>query len=239
MRPSTCIRIMMPVVVALALPGCLSESLGKLINEGDGPLDEATVTAGLKEALRIGSERAVDTTSRVDGFWGNALIRIAMPEEFENAAHTLRRIGLGAQVDEFELKMNRAAELAAGEAKSVLWNAITNMTIGDAFGILGGGDTAATDYFRDKTSDRLHERFRPIVEGTMSEAGLYRIYNDLLDQYDALPLVSRPSFDLDGYITERTLSGLFTILAREEARIREDPAARTTELLRRVFENRG
>ena len=205
--------------------------------DGGDPLDEATVTAGLKEALRVGSERTVATTSKVDGFWGNALIRILMPEEFEGAANTLRTIGFGKQVDQFELSMNRAAELAAGEATSVLWDAITAMTITDAFKILGGDETAATDYFRERTSEALRIRFRPIVRNKMSEAGLYRIYNDLMDQYDALPLVSKPTFDLDGYVTERTLKGLFTVLGQEERRIREDPAARTTELLRRVFDS--
>lgn len=225
------------VGLALVMSGCLrGASLEKWMDGGD-PLDEATVTAGLKEALRVGSERTVATTSKVDGFWGNALIRILMPEEFEGAANTLRTIGFGKQVDQFELSMNRAAELAAGEATSVLWDAITAMTITDAFKILGGDETAATDYFRERTSEALRIRFRPIVRNKMSEAGLYRIYNDLMDQYDALPLVSKPTFDLDGYVTERTLKGLFTVLGQEERRIREDPAARTTELLRRVFDS--
>ena len=199
------------------------------------PLDEATVAAGLKEALRIGTERTVDVTSRVDGFWGNALIRIIIPEQFQGLAKSIRSVGLGRQVDEFERAMNRSAELAAKEATSVFWNAISAMTIADAFNILTGGETAATDYFRDRTYERLYDRFQPIVQTKMSEAGLYRIYNNLMDHYDALPITSKPTFDMDAYITEKSLDGLFTILAQEEKRIREDPLARTTDLLRRVF----
>jgi len=128
-------------------------------------------------------------------------------------------------------------ESAAGEATAVFWDAIKQMTISDASAIPGGNDTAATDYFRDRTSDRLRTRFRPIVEDKMTEVGIYRIYDDLMGKYDALPLVSKPTFDLDGYITENALNGLFTVLGQEEKRIREDPVARTTDLLRRVFKD--
>jgi hypothetical protein len=230
------VAVVLMLIVTVGCSGLRTDSLGGLLGGGeDEPLNESTVAAGLKEALRIGTERSVAVTSKVDGFWGNALIRIVMPDEFEDAAKTLRTVGFGAQVDEFELAMNRTAELAAAEARSIFWDTITEMTIADAFGILNGGETAATDYFRARTSDRLRARFEPIVHSKMSEVGLYRIYNDLVDQYSKLPFVSKPAFDLDEYITENALNGLFTVLAQEEALIREDPAARTTDLLRRVF----
>lgn len=232
-------RIIPIFIIPLVVAGCASfdsDALERIIRSGkDAPLDEKTVSAGLKEALRIGTERTVENTSTLDGFLGNALIRIAIPEQFQSAANTLRSIGFDKKVDEFEVGMNRAAERAAGEATKVFWNAITQMTLQDAFGILNGGETAATNYFRTRTQDDLHNRFKPIVKNKMSEVGLYQIYNELTDYYNNLPLVSEPALDLDEYITERALNGLFTVLAQEEKRIREDPVARTTNLLRRVF----
>jgi hypothetical protein len=208
------------------LPGILGQ---------DAPLDEQTVAAGLKEALRVGTERTADTTSKLNGFLGNALIRIVMPEQFEDAADVLRDVGFGQQVDNFETAMNRTAEHAAGESKDVFWNAVSEITVVDAFGILRGDDTAATDYFREKTSDELRRRFRPIVKSKMSEVGLYQIYNELTDYYNKIPLKTAPALDLDQYITEQTLNGLFTVLGQEEKKIRKDPLARTTDLLKRVF----
>ena len=217
--------------------GCIkSGTLDEILRSGqDTPLDEQTVVAGLKEALRIGTERTVDSTSRLDGFLGNALIRVVMPEQFEGAAGTLRDIGLGGKVDKFELAMNRAAERASGEAVDVFWDVITGMSLADAFGILNGHETAATDYFRTHTEATLRQRFTPIVQQKMSEVGLYQIYGELTDYYNKLPLVTTPALDLDDYILDRTLHGLFTVLGQEESRIRTDPVARTTALLKRVF----
>ncbi len=227
------------LILVLLISGCAglkSDALDAISRAGqDAPLDERTVAAGLKEALRIGTERTVASTSKLDGFLGNALIRIVIPEEFEKAANTLRSVGLGKQVDKFAVGMNRAAERAAGEAIDIFWNAITRMTLADAFGILNGGETAATDYFRDRTEGTLRTRFMPIVRDKMSEVGLYQVYNELTDYYNKLPMVTEPALDLDEYITDRALYGLFTILGQEEKRIRQDPLARTTELLRRVF----
>ena len=191
--------------------------------------------AGLKEALRVGTERSVDSTSQTDGFWGNALIRIALPDELDSMTGTLRDVGFGSLVDDFELGMNRAAEAAAGEAVDVFWEAVQQMSIADAFGILDGGPHAATQYFRVRTSEALTNRFRPIVENRMEEVGAYPLYRQLHDRYTQIPLVEKPDLDLIGYVTDRTLSGLFQVLAGEEQRIRNDPIARTTELLRRVF----
>jgi hypothetical protein len=199
-----------------------------------GP-DEATTRAGLKEALRIGSENAVRSTSKLDGFLGNALIRIAAPPELEDTAKALRTIGFGSQVDEVEVAMNRAAEQAAGEATDVFLDAISRMTIQDAVGILNGGETAATDYFQRTTSDTLRSRFSPIVDTKMNEVGLVRLYDDVVNTARALPLVPVPQVDLRSYVTDRSLDGLFTVLSQEEQKIRTDPSARVTELLRTVF----
>ncbi len=197
--------------------------------------DEQTVAAGLKEALRVGAERTVAATSKTDGFLANQLIHIAMPEQYNQMAHTLRKVGLGSQVDLLETGMNRAAERAAGEAKGVFWDAITQMTLVDAYHILNGGESAATDYFRAQTASRLRSRFHPIVAAKMQEVGLYQLSNQAISSYNALPFVTKPAVDLETYVTEKSLDGLFKTLALEEKRIRQDPMARSTELLRRVF----
>jgi len=205
---------------------------------GPAPLDTQTVVAGLKDALRVGTDRTVSLTSRVNGYLGNKLIRIHTPESLSQMTGALRAVGLGSKVDELEVSMNRAAEKAAGEAAAVFWKGIQQMTVEDAWGILDGGDTAATDYFRRTTSDELRARFSPIVANKMKAVGLVQLYDELTARYRAIPLAS--SFageppDLRQYVTQKALDGLFTVLGQQEAEIRRDPAARTTELLRRVF----
>ena len=199
------------------------------------PLDEKTIAAGLAEALEVATERTVTETSRPDGYFGNARIKIPLPDEFERAASGLRSIGMGRQVDELELTMNRAAERAASEATPVFLNAIRQMTFSDARAILSGDDRAATTYFHGRTHAELTSRFSPIVEQSMQQVGLVRQYNQVTALVKALPLVHAPVIDLEDYVTSRALDGLFTVLGDEEARIREDPAARSSELLRRVF----
>ncbi|MGA1843864.1 MAG: DUF4197 domain-containing protein [bacterium] len=233
-----CILLLLPILAC----GCAEiqgDSLDAILRSAkgvmDSPLDQETVAAGLKEALRIGTTRSVDVTSRVDGYLANALIRIALPDQLRPMTRSLRSIGLDSQVDALETAMNRAAEKAAGEAREVFWDAITQMTLADAFGILRGKDTAATDYLREHTGEMLRSRFQPIVTAKMGEVGFYRIYENLANRYNTLPFVTKPAIDLNAYVTERALDGLFTILGQEEKRIREDPTARTTDLLRRVF----
>lgn len=230
-------RILWGILVlgGILLGGCAGYGLDSINRALEKPLDSETVAAGLKEALRIGTERSTNQTSAFDGFYGNALIRIALPEQYDGAASTLRGFGLGSQVDDFEMSMNRAAEKASGEAVSVFWNAISNMTISDAFGILNGADDAATVYFRRQTGDELAARFQPIVINSMEAVGVYRVYDDLVAKYNLLPIPKPEAVDLDDYITTRTVDGIFAVLEGEEKKIRDDPAARTTELLRKVF----
>jgi len=216
-------------------PADLEGLLQAAQSAGGGALDEGTVAAGLKEALEVGTKRAVDVTSRSGGFGLNDLIRIETPEQLQPMTDALRMVGLGGRVDELETSMNRAAELAAGEATDVFWDAIAKMSISDAFGILNGDETAATDYFRDRTTTQLTERFRPIVNQKMQEVGLYQTYKQLTSAYASLPLASKPSLDLEEYVTDNAVGGLFTVLGQEETKIRSDPGARSTELLRKVF----
>jgi hypothetical protein len=207
-------------------------------SENGAGLDSATVAAGLKEALAVGSERAVASTSAKDGFWGNEEIKIPLPEKLNSAFTTLRTIGFGSQVDALELNMNRAAEQASAEAKPVLLDAVKDMSLSDAMGILRGGDTAATDYFRAETSASLKEKFLPIIQNKMDEVGLYQQYKKLMNAYTALPLTQDSGFDLDNYVADEGLDGLFSMLAQEEQEIRANPAARSTELLQKVFASR-
>jgi hypothetical protein len=198
-------------------------------------LDESTVASGLREALRVGTERSVARTSVAGGFLDDPLLHIALPDELDTLARGLRAVGMGSQVDALEVTMNRAAEQASGEAKAVFWQAVSSMSISDAYAILNGPENAATTYFRQRTEGTLRERFSPVVERAMQEVGLYRSYDALVARYSALSLFQSPTVELNRYVTDETLDGLFTVLAQEERRIRTDPLARSSELLRRVF----
>jgi len=177
----------------------------------------------------------VGTTSRQDGYWGDAQIRIPLPRAFEQTAAGLRAVGLGSRVDDHAHSMNRAAERAASEATPVVVRAITQMTFADARSILRGDERAATRNFESRTRLELGQRFAPIVDTSMQQVGLARLYEGVVRRAAQLPLVPVPTLDLGEYVTDQALTGLFTVLAREETRIRRDPAARTTELLRTVF----
>lgn len=199
------------------------------------PLDERTVANGLKQALKVGTERTTTMLSAPGGFGANPALRLAIPGELGRFAELLRGIGLSGQLDALEDAMNRAAEEAAAQAVPVFVGAITSMSISDAFEILNGPDDSATRYFQERTSGELRKRFTPIAGAAMQEVGLYGIYQDLVQQYELIPLTKPPAIDLERYVADQTLAGLFGELAVQEARIREDPAARTTALLRRVF----
>jgi hypothetical protein len=201
----------------------------------DNALSEDEIVSGLKEALEIGTANAVKLTGAKDGYLENPRIRIPLPENVEKAESILRTTGLGRQVDDFELSMNRAAERAAPKAQSIFQDAIRQMTFSDAKQILNGGDHAATSYFEDKTSDSLRKAFQPDVHQAMAEVGVTRTYQDLNDKASKLPFVDDLAPDLDQYVTDKALDGLFLMLAEEEKKIRQDPAARVTDLLKKVF----
>lgn len=198
-------------------------------------LDESTTISGLKEALAIGTENAVQNVSQVDGYFGNSLIKILMPEKIQNVADVLGKLGFQKEVDEFVLSMNRAAEKAAPEAASIFGDAIREMTIQDAVGILNGGDTAATDFFEEKTHDRLYGAFKPIISSSMDEVGATKSYKNMMGRYETIPFMDKQSLDLDHYVTDKSLDGLFYMVGQEEKKIRTDPAARVTDLLQTVF----
>jgi len=198
-------------------------------------LSNETVVSGLKEALRVGSGNAVSLNGKVDGYFKNAAIKILMPEKLRSIEKGLRLAGQSRQVDEFVLSMNRAAEKAAPFAKDIFWVAIKRMTFSDATRILKGGNTAATDYFRGVTTEELTTAFQPIVTESMESIGVTRQYKVLAGRYNALPFPKSQAFDVDRYVVDKALDGLFYVLAEEERKIRTDPAARVTDLLRTVF----
>jgi hypothetical protein len=198
-------------------------------------LSDTKIASGLKEALRVGTDNAVRSTGRPDGYFGNAAIKILMPEKLRTVEKGLRTVGYGPKVDEFVLSMNRAAERAAPHAKSIFLDAILQMSFDDARKIFTGGDTAATDYFREKTTDKLTAAFTPVVKDAMDEVGVTRQYNQMIGQARAIPFLKTESLDLDHYVVSKALDGLFYELAQEETKIRKDPAARVTQLLKEVF----
>ncbi len=198
-------------------------------------LSENEIVDGLKQALEIGTKKAVDRVSEKNGFMHNPKIKIPLPEEARKAESVLRNLGFGRKVDDFELSMNRAAERASPKAKSIFWDAIENMSFSDARNILDGPDDAATQYFKDNTATLLHQAFKPIVNQAMSEVGVTQAYQSVERTIRALPYIQAMSLDLNTYVTDKALDGLFLMLAEEEKKIRQDPAARVTDLLKRVF----
>lgn len=200
-----------------------------------GTSNLATDTAGIKEALAVGTERAVRSLGRENGYFGNAAVKILMPSSLQKVAEVAKMAGYQKQVDEFILSMNRAAEAAAPLAAKYFGDAIRAMTLEDVRGILAGGNTAATDFFRRKTSDKLYAAFKPVVSQKVGEVGATRAYKDMMGRYQSVPLMGGQSLDLDDYVTKKSLDGLFLVLGQEEKKIRTNPAARTTDLLKQVF----
>jgi hypothetical protein len=201
-------------------------------------LSDTKISSGLKQALQVGAEQSVKLTGRPDGYFGNPEIKILMPDNLRTLEKGLRMVGYGPKVDDFVLSMNRAAEAAAPAARKILIDAITAMTIEDARGILSGGDTAATNYFKGKTTPQLAAAFGPVVERSMAKNGVIGQYNQLTAQYQSIPFAKNQDLDISHYVVSKALDGLFYELGQQERKIRKDPAAQTTNLLREVFGRR-
>jgi len=199
-------------------------------------LDPATAAAGLKQALEKGTQQAVTLLGRENGYFANSRVKIPMPENLVRVEKVLRKLGQGKAADEFVLSLNRAAEAAAPQAKAIFLQVIRQMSVQDAVGIVRGPDDAATRYFRQHSETALTEKFRPVVAAATSKVGVTQRYKQLLKEAGpATALIDLRSLDIDDYVTARALDGLFLMVADEEKRIRQDPVARTTELLRKVF----
>ena len=198
-------------------------------------LDTNTIIAGLKQALSVGAKNGIAAVSRVDGYFGDPMIKIPVPEKIRKIEKVLRKAGFHKEVDKFVLSMNRAAEKAAPQARSFFIAAVKEMTIPDAVQILRGNDTAATDFLKSRTYDGIYGTFRPVVSSAMNDVGVTRSFKEMMAKAGTIPLLKRESVDLDHYVTSKALDGLFVVVGQEEKKIRKDPAARVTELLKTVF----
>lgn len=199
-------------------------------------LSQGEITQGLKEALSQGVQRAIASLGQTDGFLANPKVKIPMPGSLSKIESTLRTIGQDRYADQFVESMNRAAEKAVPEAANIFSSAISKMTLDDAKKILNGPDNAATEYFKRTSTDQLVQRFRPIVENATDSVGVTSSYKDLVGKAGFVgSLLGKDTTDIDGYVTEKGVAGLFALVAEEEKRIRTEPVARTTELLKKVF----
>ena len=210
-----------------------------LLGSGSGgssaALSTAEISDGLREALRVGTERVVDQLGQTDGFNADPDIHIPLPESLQSVQKALGTVGMSDLADDLELRLNRAAEAATPQAKQVFWDAISNMTLEDAEGIYNGPDDAATRYFQEKMSGPLSEAMRPVIDDSLSGVGAIAAYDNMMGEYGKLPFMPDAKANLSDYALEQALEGLFTYVAREEAAIRSDPAKRTTEILQKVF----
>ena len=204
-----------------------ASGLGNGLSNGD-------IISGLKEALRIGTDSSTKKLSKADGFFGDAAIKILMPAEAQKVEKTLRGVGMGSLVDKAILSMNRAAEDAASGVGNIFWNSIKQMSVTDGLQILRGGDFAATDYLKKNTTSELTEKFRPVIEASLVKTDATKYWSELFTNYNKFTF-KKINPDLTAYVTERALSGLFLNISLQEQKIRKDPAAQVTGILKSVF----
>ncbi|MCD9019974.1 DUF4197 domain-containing protein [Parachryseolinea silvisoli] len=229
------------LLITLVLTACTSAQLNQTMGEvnkaigKDAPLTTTEVANGLKEALVKGISNGSDMASQLDGYFKNPKIKIPFPPEVKKVEDKLRQIGLGGEVDKFVMTLNRGAEDAAKEAKPIFIAAIKQMTIQDAWAILRGSDNAATEYLKRTTSSLLYDKFKPVIQNSLNKVNATKYYGDIVTRYNKIPLVEKVNPDLTDYATNKAMDGLFLLIAEEEKKIRLDPVARTTELLKKVF----
>jgi len=231
--PAQGIKDLFDKAVAKDSSGVL-KTVSKGVSGTSGSLSNEEIISGLREALKIGTDNSSKKLGSVDGFFKDAVIRILMPEEAKKAEKTLRGLGMGSLVDKAILSMNRAAEDASKGVGDIFWNAIRQMTIKDGLQILKGGDFAATDYLKKMTTAEITAKFRPVIDSSLSKADATRYWKDVFTAYNRFSM--KPvNPDLGAYVTDKALAGLFYYIGKEEQKIRKDPAAQVTNLLKRVF----
>jgi hypothetical protein len=228
--------VFLPAAQGAQLGDILKQAEGALHSPQGSQLSDSKITAGLKQALQISTSRAVANAGRPDGFWKNQAVKILLPEKLRTVGRGMRLLGMGSQVDDLELGMNRAAEQASPQAKAIFLSSLEKMSFADARRILTGGNTAATEYFKSASSTEL-STFSPIVHQAMQRVGVVKKYNTMLNSAPEGPALAG-RFDLDKYVVGKTLDGLFYMLGQEETAIRKNPAAQTTALLKEVFAHR-
>lgn len=220
------------------LPKAL-EDAEKVLTGGSGKPTDGEVISGLKEALSIGSKNAGGLASKVDGYYKNPSIFIPFPQEAKAVEDKVRALGMGSFVDDFVRTMNRAAEEAAKEAAPIFVDAVKQMTIQDGWTILRGNNRAATDFLKEKTSAQLYVKFKPVVERAIDKVQLAKYWEPVISKYNKIPFVQKMNPDLKDYTTRKAIDGLFFLVAKEEQKIRENPGARITDLLKKVFGYQG
>lgn len=226
--------------VTLLLFGCAEmtsvlEDVNNAANSGPAPLSNSEVIRGLKEALSVGTNNSTSLTSKLDGFYKNPEIFIPFPPEAIKVKEKVEALGMKKQVDEFVMTMNRSAETASKEAAPIFLNAIKSMSIADGFAILKGNDNAATLFLKDKTSGQLKVKFNPIVKNAISQVKVTNYWNPIITTYNKIPFIEKQNPDLEDYITTKAMDGLFIMIEKEEKKIRKDPMARVTDILKKVF----
>lgn len=207
----------------------------KINDPGMGGLTEKDAADGIREALVKGTGTSVALVSKTDGYFLNPEIKIPFPESEKTIESKLRSIGLGSKVDEMIKTMNRAAEDAAKSAEPIFISAIRGMNISDALQIIKGKNDAATQYLAKTTTPELKSKFSPVIKSSLDKVDATRLWAELITAYNQIPFVSKKNPDLTSYVTDKAISGLFTMIAKEELKIRQNPVARTTELLKKVF----
>jgi hypothetical protein len=230
-------RIVIVVLLVFCM-GCTTQQIAdtmRILTDENAALTSAEVDAGLREALIKGISVGADEVSKVGGYLNNPQIRIPFPPEIQRVENTLRDIGMGQLVDQFVTTLNRGAEQAAKEAKPVFVSAIKQMTIGDAFAILRGNEDEATQYLKRTTTAELTSKFMPVIQSALNETGATKHYTDIVTTYNSIPFVQQVNPNLDEYATSLAIDGLFLKIAEEERNIRKNPAARTSDILKRVF----
>ena len=200
-----------------------------------GSASSTEIAAALKQALELGATKSADLLSKENGFFGNQAIKVLFPPEAVKAEATLRKLGFNKMCDDAILSLNRAAEDAAKEAKPIFVSAVKNMTVKDATNILMGSKDAATNYFKQTTTDSLTNFFAPVVQKSLDKVGATQYYSDVASRYNKVPMVAKINPDLKAYVTQKAIDGLFMEIAAEELKIRENSAFRTTELMKKVF----
>lgn len=219
---------------AQGLKGLINKAKETVTGKPGTGISNDDIAAGLKEALVAGTEKGSAALAATDGFFANAALKILLPPEAKKVESTLRSVGMGKQVDDAILTMNRAAEDACKSAAPIFTNAIKQMSFQDALSILKGADTAATAYLRNKTTPQLTEAFRPVIEQSLQKVDATKHWNTLITAYNKFSL-QKINPDLSAYVTERAMNGIFTQIASEEKNIRENPVARTSDILKKVF----
>src|ERR1041385_2919305 len=228
------------LIIAFLLVGCTSAQISQVISDfgketGDNTPTSSEVAEGLKEALLKGVSVGADKLSQADGYLGNAQIKIPFPPDAKRAEDRLRQLGLNNEVDRFIATLNHGAEDAAKDAKPIFISAIQQMTIQDAWSILKGQQDAATQYLKKTTTTQLKDKFKPVIQNSLNKVNATKYYSDLVNTYNKIPFVEKANPDLNSYATDLAIQGLFTMVAKEEKNIRQDPVARTSDLLKKVF----